>query len=96
MTYIYPAVVYKEYEDEPYVFVLADVGIVCEGDTIEAGLLEAKSQLKIYIQCVKKFDAELPTPTSFEKLVKKFVDQRVLLIECDVEDSDYGEFSKIF
>lgn len=96
MTYIYPAVIYKEYEDEPYVFVLADVGLVCEGDTIEAGLLEAKSQLKLYLQCVKKFEANLPSPTPYDKLVKKFKDHNILLVECEVADDDYGSFVKIF
>ena len=96
MLYIYPAVVYKENEDEPFVMVLPDVNIVCEGDTIEEALVEARSQLKIYLKCVIKFGANLTRATDFEEFRKEHSKDIILLVECDVQDDDEDEISILF
>lgn len=95
MLYIYPAVVYKENDDEPFVMVLPDVNIVCEGDTIEEALKECRSQLKIYLECVKSFGANLSKASDFMKLKEKYKDEILLLVECEVDNSN-EEFDIIF
>ena len=96
MQYIYPAVVYKDDAEEPYVMVLPDVNIVCEGDTIEEALVEARSQLKIYLKCVIKFGANLTRATDFEEFRKEHSKDIILLVECYVQDDDEDEISILF
>lgn len=96
MQYIYPAVVYKDSEEDPYVMVLPDVNIVCEGDTIENALIEARSQLKIYLQCVIKFGANLTRATDFEEFRKEHLKDIILLVECDLQNDAEDEISILF
>lgn len=96
MQYIYPAVVYRENEDEPYVMVLPDVNIVCEGDTIEDALKEAKEQLKVYLECVVKLDANLTRATDFMAFRELHQNDIILLVECDVQNDDEHEISILF
>lgn len=85
MLYIYPSVVYKENDDEPYVMVLPDLNIVAEGDTIELSLLDAREQLKMYIQCVKKFGAILPKATDFMEFQITHKNDIMLLVDCEID-----------
>ncbi len=96
MLYIYPAVVYKENEDEPFVMVLPDVNIVCEGDTIEETLKEARGQLKVYLQCVKSFGANLAKATDFMEMKERYKNEILLLVECEIEQDDGEEFTILF
>ena len=96
MLYIYPAVVYKENEDEPYVMVLPDVNIVSEGDTIEDALKDAREQLRIYLQCVKSFNANLAKATDFMKFREKYKNEILLLVECEFDQDGDEEFSVFF
>ena len=96
MLYIYPAVVYKENEDEPFVMVLPDVNIVSEGDTIEDALREAREQLKIYLECVKTFDTYLAKPTDFMKFREKYKNEILLLVECEFGQDGDDELSMFF
>ncbi|MBQ8749394.1 MAG: type II toxin-antitoxin system HicB family antitoxin [Clostridia bacterium] len=96
MLYIYPAVVYKENEDQPFVMVLPDVNIVCEGDTIEEALAEARSQLKIYLDCVKSFGANLAKATDFMKFREKYKNEILLLVECEYDQEEGEEFTILF
>ena len=96
MLYIYPAVVYKENTDEPFVMVLPDVNIVCEGDTIEEALREARAQLKIYLNCVKSFGANLAKATDFMKFREMYKNEILLLVECDFEQDEGEEFTVLF
>ncbi len=88
MLYIYPAIVYDRTEDEPFVIVVPDVNIVAEGDTLEDAVIDAKGQLKIYVQCVGKFNANLPKPTSFEEFREKYPKRPFLFIDTVVEEGD--------
>lgn len=96
MLYIYPAVVYKEDVDEPFVMVLPDVNIVCEGDTIEEALAEARAQLKVYLSCVRSFGANLTKATDFMQFREKYKNEILLLVECEVDDSDAEEYTVLF
>jgi predicted RNase H-like HicB family nuclease len=96
MQYIYPAVVYKEDPDEPYVMVLPDVNIVCEGDTIEDALIEAREQLRIYLLCVRKFGTNLNRATDFAQFREEHKNDILLLVECEVQDDGEDEISILF
>lgn len=96
MVYIYPAVVYKENEEEPFVMVLPDVNIVCEGDTIEDTLKEARSQLKVYLECVRSFGANLAKATDFMTMKERYKNEILLLVECEIEQEDGEEFTILF
>ncbi|MGN1227090.1 MAG: type II toxin-antitoxin system HicB family antitoxin [Christensenellales bacterium] len=96
MLYIYPAVVYKENEDEPFVMVLPDVNIVCEGDTIEEALTEARSQLKTYLKCVKSFGSTLAKATDFMKFREKYKNEILLLVECEFDQNEGDDFTILF
>lgn len=96
MLYIYPAVVYKENEDEPFVMVLPDVNIVCEGDTIEEALQEARAQLKVYLECVNSFGANLAKATDFMKFREKYKNEILLLVECEFDEGEGEGFTVLF
>ena len=96
MQYIYPAVVYKEEANEPFVMVLPDVNIVCEGETIEEALIEAREQLKIYLQCVIKFGTNLTRATDFEQFREEHKNDILLLVECEIQDDGEDEISILF
>ena len=96
MLYIYPAVVYKENEDEPFVMVLPDVNIVSEGDTIEDALKDARNQLKVYLTCVKSFNANLAKATDFMEFREKYKNQILLLVECEFDAEDGQDFTMLF
>jgi predicted RNase H-like HicB family nuclease len=96
MQYIYPAVVYKESEENLFVMVLPDVNIVCEGNSIEEALIEAKDQLKIYLKCVIQFGANLARATDFEQFREEHKDDILLLVECDVDDEKDDIVSILF
>ena len=76
--------------------VLPDVNIVCEGSTIEEALVEARSQLKIYVKCVIKFGANLTRATDFEAFRQEHKNDILLLVDCDVQDDDEDEISILF
>ncbi len=96
MQYVYPAVVYKESDQDPFVMVLPDVNIVCEGQSVEEALIEARAQLKIYLECVLKFGANLTRATDFMQFKEKYKDEILLLIECDVNEDEVEEISVLF
>jgi len=96
MLYIYPAVVYKQDETEPFVIVMPDVNIVCEGDTVENALIEAKNQLKIYLQCVKRFNANLASATDFITFKNKYKDETLLLVECELDENEGDSITVLF
>ena len=96
MQYIYPAVVYKEDANEPFVMVLPDVNIVCEGETIEEALVEAQEQLKIYLKCVIKFGTNLTRATDFEVFREEHKNDILLLVECEIQDDGEDEISILF
>lgn len=96
MQYIYPAVVYKENPEDPFVMVLPDVNIVCEGDTIEEALVEAREQLKIYLQCVSKFGTNLKRATDFEEFREEYKNNILLLVECEIQDDGEDEITILF
>jgi len=96
MIYIYPAVVYKEKESEPYVMVLPDVNIVCDGNTVEEALVEAKCQLKIYLQCVNKFNANLAKATDFAEFKEKYKNEMLLLVDCSLNEDEEDNITVLF
>lgn len=88
MLFVYPAIVYNKTEDEPFVIVVPDVNIVAEGETIEDAVVDAKGQLNIYVQCVGKFNANLPKPTNFEEFREKYPKTPFMFVDTVVEDED--------
>jgi len=88
MLFVYPAIVYNKTEDEPFVIVVPDVNIVAEGETIEDAVIDAKGQLKIYVQCVGKFNANLPKTSNFEEFREKYPKKPFMFVDTVVEDED--------
>ena len=96
MLFVYPAIVYDKTEDEPFVIVVPDVNIVAEGDTLEDEVIDAKSQLKIYSQCVNKFDANLPKSTNFEDFKVKYPDNTMMFIDASIQNDEDDDITIIF
>lgn len=96
MLFVYPAVVYNKTEEEPFVIVVPDVNIVAEGDSLEDALVDAKSQLKIYLQCVNKFSANLPKPTSYDEFRLRYPDNAMMFVDASVLENEEDEITIIF
>ncbi len=83
---VYPAVLYKDDEKGTntgwFTISIPDVGIVTEGETVEAAFIKAKEYLCAMVDCAIKFDCELEKPTKYEDFQKKYKKNIVLLIDA--------------
>lgn len=83
---VYPAVLFKDDEKGTntgwYTIHVVDLGIVTEGETIEAAFIKAKEYLCAMVDCAIKFDCELEKPTKFEEVAKKYKKNIVLLVDA--------------
>lgn len=84
--YIYPAVLTFDTEFCVYLVSFYDLDLFTEGSTVEEAYFNAKAYLENYIACAEKFDLEINPPSTFEKTEKEFKDDKVIMIEANLED----------
>lgn len=73
-------------EDGIYNGYIPDLTLYCEGETLEAVYSCAEELIKYYFELATKYDTEVPTPTSMEKIAEKWTGYKVSLITADIPD----------
>lgn len=87
--FVYPAIFFKDNEDDNYKVLFPDIELTTYGKIIEEAFLYAKEFLKEYFVQVLKHDLDYNDPTSFTEVVKDCKkDDIVMLIDATVTDKD--------
>lgn len=83
---VYPAVVYKDEDNNGYTIAIHDVGVFVDAATIVEAYIKAKEYLCAMVDCAIKFDCEIEAPSDFEKIYndnnKGKVKNIVLLVDA--------------
>ena len=83
---VYPAVVYKDEDNNGYTIAIHDVGVFVDAETIVEAYIKAKEYLCAMVDCDIKFDCEIEAPSDFEKIYndnnKGKVKNIVLLVDA--------------
>ena len=68
---VYPAVIYKDENDQGFTIAIHDLGIVTDGETIVDAYIKAKEYLCAMVDCAIKFDCDIEAPSDFMEVYKK-------------------------
>ena len=79
---VYPAIVYRDEEENGYTISIQDLGIVTEGETVVDAYIKAKQYLAAMVDCDIKFDCDIESPSQFEKVYKENKKNIVLLVDA--------------
>lgn len=80
--FLFPAIFYKE--EDKYIVLFPDLNITTQADSVEEAFLFAKDSLKVYCSYSEKFDLDLETPSTFEKIQSQNPKNLCMLIDCFV------------
>lgn len=95
--FVYPAVLYHFDEDEStYTVSFPDINVYCEGDSVEDAFVKAKNFLQAYCLCSLRLSKKINKPTSYLKMVEKYDDKIVLLVDCLVKDEEIRDDNNFF
>lgn len=99
--YIYPAVVYKDKNDDTYTILIPDLDIITVGETIEEAYKNACDHLTTYLKTAVKFDVEIPLASGFFDVADKNTKRIVVLTSTILDNvkpelSDYEKSYKAF
>ncbi len=84
MHFVYPAVFYKDQENDNYVVAFDDVNIFCSEKTVEEAFLTAKRLLKEYIKLsIKMYEEVQETPRTYLESAAIHKNDIVLLIDAE-------------
>lgn len=87
--FVYPAIFFKDKDEDMYRVLFPDIELVTDGKFIEEAFLFAKEFLKQYFVQVLKYDLDFNYPTNFEQVKQnsKSTDI-VMLVDATVQDKD--------
>lgn len=89
--YLYPLVIMRDdYDDDKFVAMIPDLGISTDGKNIEEAYLYCKDYLRVYIERALTYDLEFNLPTEIGKIMKKYKDCKVMLVETVVDTKRFG------
>lgn len=86
--FVYPAVVYKDLDNDLYVINIEDLYLVGEGNSVEEAHEHVKGLLERYIQTTLSFGLDFVPPTKFEEIRAKYPKNLVMLVECILDDKN--------
>lgn len=82
--YTFPAIFYKDVENDSYTVAFADLDIFTEGESIEEAYESAKGFLQAYIKYSIKEYGEVEEASSFDKVKKEHQKDTVMLVNVIV------------
>lgn len=94
--FVFPTVLYYFEEENVYTAAFPDMNVYCEGDTVEDTFTKAKNFLKAYCLCSIRLGNKIETPTSYLDTAKKYPDNIVLLVDCEVKDEEINSKTDFF
>ncbi len=87
--YLYPALFYKDNEENLYRVYFPDIELSTEGAVMEEAFLYAKEFLKAYFVKVQQYDFDFNLPSSFEQVKATAPkDFNIMLIYAEVNKKD--------
>ncbi len=81
--FVYPAICYNDVENETITLLLPDTDIVASGADVEEAFWAAKDYLKSFVDWSIKFDADIPTASTFAQTAKLNPKKAVLLVDVE-------------
>ena len=103
-TYVYPAVLYQDNDGANYLSI-PDLNLLATGLDAEEAFVSGKEYIKSYFDLATRFDAIIPSPSSYEDICKKYPKNKVVMIDVAIkvnnpeltqEEQDYKNFMKMF
>lgn len=86
MDFIFPAVFYKDEENEDYLVAFEDVRIYCEGKTIEDAFFTARRYLRDFCKLsLKMFGEVREKPRTYLEARQNHKNEVVLLVDAEVK-----------
>ncbi len=86
MDFIFPAVFYKDEENDDYLVAFEDVRIYCEGKTIEDAFFTARRYLKDFCKLsLKMFGEVREKPRTYLEARQNHKHEVVLLVDAEVK-----------
>lgn len=86
MDYIFPAVFYRDEENDNYIVAFDDVKIYCQGQNIEEAFFTARKYLKDYCKLsLKMFGEVQEKPRTYLESVKQHKGEIVMLVDAEVK-----------
>lgn len=82
--YTFPAIFFKDIENDSYTVAFADLDIFTEGDTIEEAYESAKGFLQAYIKYSIKEYGEVETASSYDDVKKMHQNDTVMLVNVNI------------
>lgn len=83
--FIYPAICYKDDEDESITLLLPDIDVISSGLTCEDAFISAKGHLKSFVEFSLKFGAAIDDATSFKDICAQNPKKDVLLVDAETD-----------
>ena len=84
--FVFPAVLYKDAENNGYTIVLHDLNICTEGVSVEDAFLRAKDFLEVYCRCALEYNGEVEPAIKYID-VKTDEKNIVLLVDAEIMDA---------
>lgn len=84
-SYVYPAVLFPDDEMGGFTIAIYDLSLFNEGDSVEEAHSVMQDMLTSYIETSLKYNIELPAPTDFDVLMKKYPKNLCILVEAKLD-----------
>lgn len=102
-TYVYPAIL-NEDVDGNYCISIPDLDLHTVGDAKEDAFVKGKECLKSYFEIAKKFETDIPEPSTYDQIKVNYKNSDVVMLDITVEeeikptdeDVEYRKFMKLF
>lgn len=82
--YTFPAIFYKDKENDSYTVAFADLDVFTEGETIEEAYESAKEFLRAYIKYSIKEYGEVELASSYDDVKKEHQNETVMLVNVNI------------
>lgn len=79
---VYPAILYKDKENDAFSILVPDLGIATDGKTVEDAFLSAREHLTAMFECAVKLDCEIDAPSPFIKVWRENKENIVILVDA--------------
>ena len=77
---VYPAVLYKDEENDAYTIAIHDLGIVTDGKTVEDAYINAREHLTAMFECAIRLDCEIEAPSPFIKVWNENKKENIVIL----------------
>lgn len=87
-SYVYPAVLFPDNEIGGFTIAIYDLSLFNEGDSVEEAHIVMQDMLTSYIETSLKYNLELPAPSDFDAVMKKYPQNLCILVEAKLDKNN--------